>query len=75
MNHLLKSSTGELSRQLEEKESALSQIHRVKNAGNQQIEELKRLFDEEMKVRRFHIPSHDLMLIFLLVLLYSISVD
>ncbi|KAG7271839.1 hypothetical protein CRUP_023749 [Coryphaenoides rupestris] len=36
---------------LEEKESALSQIHRVKNAGNQQIEELKRLFDEEMKAK------------------------
>ena len=49
----IKPSTGELSRQLEEKEAALSQIHRVKNTASQQTEELKRHLDEETKVRRY----------------------
>jgi hypothetical protein len=52
ISHRLKPSTGELSRQVEEKDAALSQIHRVKNTASQQTEELKRHLDEETKVRR-----------------------
>lgn len=43
--------TGELSRQLEEKESIVSQLSRSKQAFTQQIEELKRQLEEESKVR------------------------
>ena len=35
---------------LEEKEITLSQLNRIKNVGGQQIDELKRLLDEETKV-------------------------
>lgn len=42
--------TGELSRQLEEKESIVSQLSRSKQAFTQQIEELKRQLEEENKV-------------------------
>lgn len=42
--------TGELSRQLEEKESTVSQLSRSKQAFTQQIEELKRQLEEESKV-------------------------
>lgn len=41
---------GELSRQLEEKESTVSQLSRSKQAFTQQIEELKRQLEEESKV-------------------------
>lgn len=39
-----------MSRQLEEKESLMSQLTRGKQAFIQQIEELKRLHEEEVKV-------------------------
>lgn len=42
--------TGELSRQLEEKESIVSQLSRSKQAFTQQTEELKRQLEEENKV-------------------------
>uniref|UniRef100_A0A8C5AAF7 Myosin heavy chain n=1 Tax=Gadus morhua TaxID=8049 RepID=A0A8C5AAF7_GADMO len=42
---------GELSRQLEEKESLLSQMTRGKQASIQQIEELKRHTEEEIKAK------------------------
>ena len=41
---------GELTRLLEEKEITLSQLNRAKSVGSHQIEELKRLLDEEFKV-------------------------
>ena len=41
---------GEFSRQLEEKEALVSQLTRGKQAYTQQIEELKRLIEEEVKV-------------------------
>ena len=44
--HLL----GEFGRQLEEKEGLVSQLTRGKQAFTQQIEELKRLNEEEVKV-------------------------
>lgn len=44
------SCVGDLTRLLEEKDTTLSQLSRVKNVGTQQIEELKRLLDEEIKV-------------------------
>ena len=40
-----------MSRQLEEKESIMSQLTRGKQAFIQQIEELKRLHEEEVKVK------------------------
>lgn len=40
-----------MSRQLEEKESFMSQLTRGKQAFIQQIEELKRLHEEEVKVK------------------------
>uniref|UniRef100_A0A0D9RA52 Myosin heavy chain 3 n=1 Tax=Chlorocebus sabaeus TaxID=60711 RepID=A0A0D9RA52_CHLSB len=43
--------TGELSRQLEEKESIVSQLSRSKQAFTQQIEELKRQLEEENKAK------------------------
>lgn len=48
------SGIGELTRQLEEKEITLSQLNRGKSAGSHQIDELKRLLDEEIKVWRPH---------------------
>lgn len=42
--------TGELSRQLDEKESLVSQLSRGKQAFTQQTEELKRQLEEEIKV-------------------------
>ena len=41
---------GEFGRQLEEKEALVSQLTRGKQAYTQQIEELKRLIEEEVKV-------------------------
>ena len=41
---------GEFGRQLEEKEGLVSQLTRGKQAYTQQIEELKRLNEEEVKV-------------------------
>ncbi len=43
-----------MSRQLEEKESSMSQLTRGKQAFIQQIEEMKRLHEEEVKVRHEH---------------------
>ena len=42
--------SGEFSRQLEEKEALISQLTRGKQAYTQQIEELKRHIEEEVKV-------------------------
>lgn len=42
--------TGELSRQLEEKDSLVSQLTRGKQSYTQQIEDLKRQLEEEVKV-------------------------
>ena len=42
---------GEFSRQVEEKEALVSQLTRGKQAFTQQIEELKRHVEEEVKVR------------------------
>ena len=42
---------GEFGRQLEEKEALVSQLTRGKQAYTQQVEELKRLNEEEVKVR------------------------
>lgn len=47
---LFLSSTGEISRHLEEKEAVLSQALRAKLAFSQQVEELKRQIEEEAKV-------------------------
>lgn len=47
---------GEFSRQLEEKEALVSQLTRGKQAFTQQIEELKRHIEEEVKVRRASPP-------------------
>lgn len=44
------SQTGELSRLLEEKEAILSQMLRSKLSFTQQVEELKRQVEEEIKV-------------------------
>lgn len=43
---------GELSRQVEEKDSLISQLSRSKQAFTQQIEELKRQLEEEIKVHK-----------------------
>jgi len=42
--------SGEISRQLEEKEALISQLTRSKQAYTQQVEELKRHTEEEVKV-------------------------
>lgn len=47
------SGAGELTRNVEEKESTISQLNRVKAVCTQQIEELKRLLEEEIKVPSF----------------------
>ena len=46
---------GEYSRQVEEKDALISQLSRGKQAFTQQIEELKRHLEEEIKVRRLSI--------------------
>lgn len=46
---------GELTRQLEEKESLISQLTRGKQAITQQTEELKRQLEEENKVICFNL--------------------
>ncbi|KAL2101666.1 hypothetical protein ACEWY4_003427 [Coilia grayii] len=50
-NARLLAENGDLTRSLEEKESTISQLNRVKNVGTQQIEELKRLLEEEIKAK------------------------
>uniref|UniRef100_A0A8C4TK45 Myosin heavy chain 2 n=1 Tax=Erpetoichthys calabaricus TaxID=27687 RepID=A0A8C4TK45_ERPCA len=47
----LQTENGELGRQLEEKESLISQLSRGKQMFTQQIEELKRLLEEENKAK------------------------
>ncbi|XP_071763121.1 myosin-7-like [Centroberyx gerrardi] len=47
----LQTENGELSRQLEEKESLISQLTRGKNSYNQQLEDLKRQLEEEVKAK------------------------
>ncbi|XP_056148609.1 myosin-7-like [Lampris incognitus] len=47
----LQAENGELSRQLEEKESLVSQLTRGKNSNNQQLEDLKRQLEEEVKAK------------------------
>ena len=44
-------SSGELSRQLDEKEALISQLTRGKLTYTQQLEDLKRQLEEEVKVR------------------------
>ncbi len=44
-------STGELARQMEEKDSLVSQLTRGKQSYTQQTEDLKRQLEEEVKVR------------------------
>lgn len=48
---IIKYMQGEMGRQLEEKEALVSQLTRSKQAFTQQIEELKRQIEEEVKVR------------------------
>lgn len=45
--------SGEYLRQLEEKEALVSQLTRGKQAYTQQIDELKRHIEEEVKVRPY----------------------
>lgn len=47
--------SGEYSRKIEEKDGLISQLSRSKQAFTQQIEELKRHLDEEVKVRNMFI--------------------
>lgn len=47
----LKTFLGEYSRQVEEKDGLISQLSRGKQAFTQQIEELKRHLEEEIKVK------------------------
>lgn len=49
--------TGELARQLEEKDSLVSQLTRGKQSNVQQIEDLKRQLEEEVKVFRQRMQS------------------
>uniref|UniRef100_A0A4X1SL60 Myosin-3 n=1 Tax=Sus scrofa TaxID=9823 RepID=A0A4X1SL60_PIG len=51
MSELTMQKSRELSRQLEEKESTVSQLSRSKQAFTQQIEELKRQLEEESKAK------------------------
>uniref|UniRef100_A0A665WLD2 Myosin-7 n=1 Tax=Echeneis naucrates TaxID=173247 RepID=A0A665WLD2_ECHNA len=48
----LQAENGELSRQMEEKESLISQLTRGKTSYNQQLEDLKRQLEEEIKSSR-----------------------
>uniref|UniRef100_A0A671WAZ1 Myosin-7 n=1 Tax=Sparus aurata TaxID=8175 RepID=A0A671WAZ1_SPAAU len=47
----LQAENDELSRQMEEKESLISQLTRGKNSYNQQLEDLKRQLEEEIKAK------------------------
>lgn len=47
----LKTFSGEYGRQVEEKDALISQLSRGKQAFTQQIEELKRQLEEEIKVK------------------------
>lgn len=49
---------GEFGRQIEEKEALVSQLTRGKQAFTQQIEELKRQIEEEVKVRTRAMNEH-----------------
>ena len=49
---------GEYSRQVEEKDALISQLSRGKQAFTQQIEELKRHLEEEIKVMTFPTAGH-----------------
>lgn len=51
LNSLFTKTQGELTRQLEEKDSLVSQLTRGKMSYTQQIEDLKRQLEEETKVR------------------------
>lgn len=51
----LKTFSGEYGRQVEEKDALISQLSRGKQAFTQQIEELKRQLEEEIKVKIFMI--------------------
>ncbi|XP_048102750.1 myosin-3-like isoform X2 [Alosa alosa] len=50
-NARLQAENGELTRNVEEKESTISQVNRVKAVCTQQIDELKRLLEEEIKAK------------------------
>ena len=62
---------GEFGRQLEEKEALVSQLTRGKQAFTQQIEELKRLIEEEVKVRNSLVYSNKWAQFHLVVILSS----
>jgi len=49
---------GEYSRQVEEKDALISQLSRGKQAFTQQVEELKRHLEEEIKVMTFRAAGH-----------------
>lgn len=49
----LQTFSGEYGRQVEEKDTLISQLSRGKQAFTQQIEELKRQLEEEIKVKIF----------------------
>ncbi|KAI4903474.1 hypothetical protein NFI96_015065, partial [Prochilodus magdalenae] len=51
MEQIAKAKVGELSRQLEEKDSLVSQLTRSKQSYTQQIEDLKRQLEEEVKAK------------------------
>ena len=57
---------GEFGRQLGEKEALVSQLTRGKQAFTQQIEELKRLIEEEVKVTNKLSPTHTFVYTFFL---------
>lgn len=63
--------TGEYSRQLDEKDSLVSQLSRGKQAFTQQIEELKRQLEEEVKVNQLLVVA---MVIIGLVVVLSLCV-
>lgn len=56
--------SGEFARQVEEKDSLISQLSRGKQGFTQQIEELKRQLEEETKVRTVSSFSRNLLLDF-----------
>lgn len=63
----LQNFSGEYGRQVEEKDALISQLSRGKQAFTQQIEELKRQLEEEIKVKilTLHMKSiFDIILVF-----------
>ena len=50
---ILVSKLGEFTRQLEEKDSLVSQLTRGKQSYTQQVEDLKRQLEEEVKVGKY----------------------